>query len=122
MVMRLRFRRLTPATTSTALRFPTRNWGAVSSALWIAGGGRFFARVRGGRTADEMRAFLIAQMRRRMGLVAVQAMARHRLARIQYIGVPRAVVEGRRRRGDVQPVGRWFVDDDYFAYQAARVG
>ena len=45
-----------------------------------------------GLTASEMRSFLVSRARRRIGLTAVQAMARHRLARVPYIGVPRAAV------------------------------
>ena len=52
-------------------------------------------RESGARTASEMRAVLIGRMRRRMGMAAVQAMARHRLARVPYIGVPRAVIQAR---------------------------
>ena len=55
----------------------------------------------GARTATEMRAFLVSMMRRRMGLAAVQAMARHRIARVPYIGVPRAIVQTRMQRGTV---------------------
>ena len=38
-------------------------------------------RLLGARSADEMRSFMVASARRRVGLAAVQAMARHRLAR-----------------------------------------
>ena len=58
-------------------------------------------RLAGARTATEMRAFLVSMMRRRMGLAAVQAMARHRIARVPYIGVPRAIVQTRMQRGTV---------------------
>ena len=57
----------------------------------------------GARTLEECRAYIIQASRRRVGLVAVQAMARHRLARAPYIGVTRAVVEARHRRGSVGP-------------------
>ena len=40
-----------------------------------------------------MRQLLISRMRRRVGMAAVQAMARHRLARVPYVGVMRAVVQ-----------------------------
>ena len=67
-------------------------------------------RLLGARSADEMRSFMVASARRRVGLAAVQAMARHRLARETYVGADRAVVEdvmqermrfrqGRRARG-----------------------
>ena len=55
-------------------------------------------RESGARTATEMRAVLISRMRRRMGMAAVQAMARHRLARVPYVGVTREVVQARARR------------------------
>ena len=51
-----------------------------------------------------MRSYIISRARRRLGVVAVQAMARHRLARAPFIGVPRAVVDARlQRRGQVGP-------------------
>ena len=50
-----------------------------------------------------MRSYFISRSRRRLGVAAVQAMARHRLARVPFIGVPRAVVEARRRRGQAGP-------------------
>ena len=40
-----------------------------------------------------MRSVVISQMRRRVGITAVQAMARHRLVRERCIGMPRAYVE-----------------------------
>ena len=70
-------------------------------------------RAAGARTAAEMRAMLMGQWRRRVGMATVQAMARHRLARRYYIGVPRAVVAGhmqRRRearRAQAQPQVAW---------------
>ena len=36
--------------------------------------------------------------RRRMGVAAVREFARHRLRRVPYVGVPRAVVEQRMQR------------------------
>ena len=45
-----------------------------------------------------MRSFVISRARRRIGLATVQAMARHRLARVPYIGVPRQAVVARARR------------------------
>ena len=56
----------------------------------------------GARTATEMRAFLVSRARRRIGLAAVQAMARHRLARVPYIGVQRQFVVARARRGQLR--------------------
>jgi len=53
----------------------------------------------GARSATEMRSFLVSRIRRRMGVTAVQAMVRHRLARVPYIGVPRHFITARMQRG-----------------------
>ena len=55
----------------------------------------------------EMRCFLIGQMRRRVGMAAVRAMARHRIARVPYVGASHAVVQATQaqRRQGVQ--GAW---------------
>ena len=53
----------------------------------------------GARSATEMRAFLVSRSRRCVGVTAVQAMARHRLARVPYIGVPRQIIAVRAQRG-----------------------
>ena len=45
-------------------------------------------RLFGARSESEMYSYLTSRARRRIGLAAVQAMARHRIARIPYIGVP----------------------------------
>ena len=69
-----------------------------------------------------MRGFLISQMRRRLGLAAVQAMARHRLSGACYVGVPRQVVVARPRRG-VQGSAREVFDPSYFfAFQGNAGG
>lgn len=52
-------------------------------------------RTLGARSQAELRGFLISRSRRRIGLAVVQAMARHRLARVPYIGVPRVAVAQR---------------------------
>ena len=57
-------------------------------------------REAGARSASEMRAVLIGRMRRRVGLATVQAMARHRLARVPYVGVSHAVVQTRTQCSD----------------------
>ena len=69
-----------------------------------------------------MRSYIISRARRRVGVVAVQAMARHRIARVPYVGLPRAVVEQRMRRGWVGPApplsdgyGRY---DGFYQWQA----
>ena len=53
--------------------------------------------IMGARTPSEMRAFLVARYRRQLGCTAVLAFARHRLARVPYIGVPRQSVMDRRQ-------------------------
>jgi hypothetical protein len=55
-------------------------------------------REAGARTASEMRAVLISRMRRRMGLAVVQAMARHRIARVPFVGASRATIQARAQR------------------------
>jgi len=77
----------------------------------------------GARSATEMRAFLVSRSRRRVGLATVQAMARHRLARLPYVGVPRAVVQARlqrgpRRRGEPEPYAPAPSHADFYAYQS----
>ena len=49
----------------------------------------------GARSESEARSFYVARLRRRMGVAAVREFARHRLRRVPYVGVPRAVVEQR---------------------------
>ena len=56
----------------------------------------------GARRAEEMRSIMMGAARRRIGLAAVQAMARHRLARVPYVGASRAVVEAVRDERDVR--------------------
>ena len=77
----------------------------------------------GARSATEMRAFLVSRCRRRVGLVAAQAMARHRLARVPYIGVPRDIVatrmqRGPQRRGHAHPYAPAPDHADFYQYQA----
>ena len=52
----------------------------------------------GARSAAEARSFHAADGRRYVGVAAARAFARHRLDRVQYVGVPREVVEAMRRR------------------------
>ena len=47
----------------------------------------------GARTQEEARSFIVSSLRRRLGLVICREFARHRIRRVPYIGVPRAVVE-----------------------------
>ena len=49
----------------------------------------------GARNEAEARACVLSRLRRRVGLVVVREMARHRLRRVPYIGVPRHIVEER---------------------------
>ena len=88
----------------------------------------------GARTKEEARGFFIGALRRRMGLAAARAMARHRLRRVPWIGVNRQVVLDRRQRGWHDPAaqlrGRARMEgnvnpDDFFAHQqrlVTRVG
>ena len=56
-------------------------------------------RAIGARTQEEARGFYIALVRRRMGLAAARAMARHRLSRVPWVGVARQVVVDADRTG-----------------------
>ena len=64
-------------------------------------------RLSGARTVAELRSVLIAHYRRRVGMRAVQAMARYRLERGPFIGVSRQVVQlmARARVRLPQPAG-----------------
>ena len=53
----------------------------------------------GARSQAEARSFFVASLRRQLGVHAVREMARHRLRRVPYIGVERAVLQRRRDRG-----------------------
>ena len=55
----------------------------------------------GARTQEEARSFIVSSLRRRLGLVICREFARHRIRRVPYIGVPRAVVERRTQRGQL---------------------
>ena len=55
----------------------------------------------GARTQEEARSFIVSSLRRRLGLVICHEFARHRIRRVPYIGVPRAVVERRMQRGQL---------------------
>ena len=58
-------------------------------------------RRHGARTLAEAVSALTADVRRHIGIVAVREMARHRLRRVQWVGVPRSAVEARPRRGQI---------------------
>ena len=88
-------------------------WGEVVEKRW---------REMGARTQDEARGFIIGQFRRRIGLVATEAMASHRLNRVPWIGVPRQVVVNRRTLagagGGARADRDGVVDaQDFFAHQ-----
>ena len=66
---------------------------------WRRGSGAW--RDMGARTQEEARSFIVSSLRRRLGLVICREFARHRIRRVPYIGVPRAVVERRMQRGQL---------------------
>ena len=80
----------------------------------------------GGRAlgdGDESLRQPIGRLRRRVGMAAVQAMARHRLARMSYIDVPRAVVEARQRRGGAAAAYAPAIEhNEFYAFQAGAGG
>ena len=56
-------------------------------------------RQAGARSEGEARSFWVGMCRRRIGVAATRAMARHRIRRTVFVGVPRAVLDDRARRG-----------------------
>ena len=56
-------------------------------------------RFAGSRTEAEARSWWVSHCRRRIGVAVSRAYARFRLRRIPFIGVPRAVLDERVRRG-----------------------
>jgi hypothetical protein len=71
----------------------------------------------------EARSFVVSSLRRRLGLVICREFARHRIRRVPYIGVPRAVGERRMQRGQLikGPQARvplYVPYADFFQYQA----
>ena len=77
-------------------------------------------REAGARSAAEMRSLLISRVRRRLGMAVVQAMARHRLARVPYVGVSRAVVQARAQRRQQGGGGGWVYDAQDVFLDVAR--
>ena len=55
-------------------------------------------RLLGFRSEAEALSAYTTLVRRRVGVAAVRAYARHRIARVPYVGVPRAVIERQMRR------------------------
>ena len=77
----------------------------------------------GARTQEEARSFIVSSLRRRLGLVICREFARHRIRRVPYIGVPRAVVEQRMQRGQLiggprARVPLYVPYADFYQYQA----
>ena len=76
-------------------------------------------RLMGARSMVECRAFLIASYRRRVGMAAGRAFARHRLRRVPYIGVPAAALRNRAPPRARQPL----IDPHtFYAHQAHVMG
>ena len=55
-----------------------------------------------------------------MGMAAVQAMARHRLARVPYIGVPRQVIQPRPQQRQGQRGAAWVHEAQHIYADLAR--
>ena len=73
----------------------------------------------GARAAGEARSFYVSRLRRRVGIFAVREMARHRIRRIPFIGMPRQVYE---RLPSARPAfherGGWRTSaQDFYAFQ-----
>ena len=74
----------------------------------------------GARSATEARAFFIARLRRSLSVVIAGEMARHRLRRIPFIGVPRAAIRDRppqRAQQGVQHLPHMAQLADFMRYQ-----
>ena len=70
-----------------------------------------------------MRGFFVSRFRRRVGVITVLAMARHRLARVPFIGAPRqaVVAQMQQQRGVGDPRPPYLVGPghaDFFQFQA----
>jgi hypothetical protein len=78
-------------------------------------------RLMGARSASEMRSLMVSMARRRVGLAAVQAMARHRLARVPYVGATRAVVQAVRDARDQRRQQQQVRGTPAWVYQAQDV-
>jgi hypothetical protein len=78
----------------------------------------------GARSAAEMRSYITATSRQRVGLAVAQAFALHRLARVPFIGVPRQYVASRARRP--QPGAVQYAPDpahfDFYRWQGSMQG
>ena len=73
------------------------------------------------RNEAEARACVLSRLRRRVGLVVVREMARHRLRRVPYIGVPRHIVEERMQPFHLRAIerggGAAVSAADFYAFQ-----
>ena len=58
----------------------------------------------GAHTQAEAKSYFASSLRRQLALATVRELARHRLNRVDFVGMPRAVVEARMRAGP--PAGR----------------
>ena len=74
----------------------------------------------GARNVGEARSAFVTIMRRRVGVMVAREMARHRLARLHWVGVPRAAIEARaaRLRRGVEDRAPAIDAADFFAHQA----
>ena len=81
-------------------------------------------RLSGARNEAEARSWWVARCRQRIGVATARAYARYRIKRAVFVGVPRAVVDGRRRRGldGVAGGGGGYSDDiDLHAFYGFQV-
>ena len=78
----------------------------------------------GARNEAEARACVLSRVRRRVGLVVAREMARHRLRRVPYIGVPRHIVKERMQPFHLRAIerggGAAVSDADFYAFQRRR--
>ena len=74
----------------------------------------------GARDVGEARSAFVTILRRRVGVMVAREMARHRLARLHWVGVPRAAIEARaaRLRRGVEDRAPAIDAADFFAHQA----
>ena len=79
------------------------------------------ARCSSAPVVTRARACVLSRLRRRVGLVVVREMARHRLRRVPYIGVPRHIVEERMQPFQLRAIerggGAAVSAADFYAFQ-----
>jgi hypothetical protein len=72
----------------------------------------------GARTESEAYGFFVAALRRRVGVFVAREMARHRLRRVPFVGVPRAALASYvRRRGGGDRDDPQITAEEFFAFQ-----